>query len=90
MVAKHCVVSGLVQGVGFRYFIRQRAVELHLSGFARNLSNGSVEVWIQGQLEDVEAMFSYLHTGPLWARVERLDADDVEPDDRFTQFSIQG
>jgi len=62
-------VSGRVQGVGFRWFVRRQAGELGLDGTVRNLSDGSVEVVARGQLEDLQKLATALKRGPLTARV---------------------
>jgi acylphosphatase len=88
--AKHCFISGWVQGVGYRYYVKRKADELRISGFVRNLPDRSVEVWIQGQEKDLAEMLSFLQVGPLWARVDRVEENTVEPKDQFTHFYIQG
>lgn len=57
-------VSGTVQGVGFRWWARARALELGLAGFARNLSDGRVEVCAQGDRADVERLEELLAEQP--------------------------
>lgn len=66
------VVSGLVQGVGFRYFTRQQAQRLGLKGRATNLADGRVEVVVEGSEEVVVKMLDWLKSGPSSARVEHL------------------
>lgn len=65
-------VFGRVQGVGFRYFTRQRAMELGLRGRASNLADGSVEVFAVGESSDVEQLIQWLRQGPPSAAVERI------------------
>lgn len=67
------LLSGLVQGVGFRFFARKKALELGLSGYAENLSDGRVEVVIEGEAEDVEYLIHHLRQGPRGSRVEGVD-----------------
>jgi acylphosphatase len=65
----HAVVTGEVQGVGFRYSARARAQELGLAGWVRNLADGSVEVEAEGETGAVERMLAWLDRGPRAARV---------------------
>lgn len=65
-------VKGRVQGVGFRYFVREQAEQLKLTGWVRNESDGSVECEIQGLNEDVERLLLALEQGPCASRVDGL------------------
>ena len=65
-------VFGRVQGVGFRYFTRQRAMALGLRGRASNLADGSVEVLAIGESSDVEQLIQWLRQGPPSATVGRI------------------
>ena len=79
------LVSGRVQGVAFRAYTREEAVRLGLSGCARNLPDGRVEVTAAGSAEALEALGKWLWTGSPLARVDavvREDAD-VAADGRF-------
>lgn len=66
------IVTGRVQGVGYRYFTRQAAAELGLRGGVRNLRDGSVEVEVAGDAEAIEALRERLRQGPAMARVEEI------------------
>jgi acylphosphatase len=70
MQAARFFVSGRVQGVGFRASARQHALQLGLVGYARNLSDGRVEAFAQGEQEDIEAFEQWLRHGPPLARVD--------------------
>ena len=72
------VVTGRVQGVGYRAFVEAEARARGLSGRVRNLRNGSVEALLSGPAEAVEAAIAAMRRGPPAARVERLD---IEPDE---------
>ncbi len=67
------LVSGQVQGVGYRYFTRKKAFELGLSGYAENLSDGRVEVVAEGEKADLEHLIHHLRQGPRGARVDQID-----------------
>lgn len=69
MEARHVLVSGIVQGVGYRAFTKRSAERLGLSGWVRNLADGRVEVWLEGAGPTMEEMLSALAAGPESARV---------------------
>jgi len=69
---KHIFISGRVQGVGFRYFTKMNADSLGITGWVRNLSDGRVEVLIQGDDEALNKMISKLKKGPHSASVENV------------------
>jgi acylphosphatase len=87
--AVRCQIAGRVQGVGFRYTARDRASDLGLSGWVRNISGGRVEVFAQGPGPIVEVFLTWLHDGPTAARVTRVDEVPAVPDARFTEFEIR-
>jgi acylphosphatase len=72
-------VSGRVQGVGFRYFARQRADRLGVAGFARNLPDGSVEVFAEGEPAALAAFEDALREGPSFAEVSGLTRAEIPP-----------
>jgi acylphosphatase len=78
-VRRRVVVSGEVQGVGFRANARAEARRLGLGGFARNLPDGTVEVEIEGADAAVAAMIRWLRRGPRWATVDSVTVAEVEP-----------
>lgn len=68
----HCLVSGRVQGVGFRYFTAREARALGVDGWVRNLRDGRVELVAHGEVGAVEALLGRLWHGPPLARVEHM------------------
>ena len=84
------LVSGIVQGVGYRFFARRTATRLGLTGFARNLHDGRVEVYGIGNPESLEAFREELSRGPEGATVADVTEEDAALDARFeTGFSIE-
>ena len=67
------LVFGMVQGVGFRWFVARHARAIGLTGYARNLPDGSVEVVVEGTEESLVKLERLLRTGPAHARVERVE-----------------
>ena len=79
MAAYRYLVRGRVQGVGYRYFVMREAGALGVSGFARNLPDGSVEVVAEGGDEVLVAFEGRLREGPSFARVTDLDRAAIAP-----------
>ena len=87
--ARRYLVSGIVQGVGFRYFIQDEAERLHLSGYVRNLRDGRVEVYAIGAPEDLTRLRILVERGPRGAMVQHVDEESAEINPKFAQeFSI--
>jgi len=69
----HAIVTGYVQGVGFRYFVQDAAVALKLSGWVRNLWSGEVEVMAEGERKSLEQLLAMLRRGPRAAHVSGVN-----------------
>ena len=80
MVRRHVFVSGMVQGVFFRYETRERARARGLAGWVRNLPDGRVEAVFEGQQDAVEGMVEWCRTGPRGAEVTDVEAIDESPE----------
>ncbi len=85
----HVIVSGRVQGVGFRYFVLARAQTLGLSGWVRNRQDGTVETWASGGKETLLSWLEELKKGPPLSRVDDLRSDWDVPDKACEGFSIR-
>lgn len=68
---------GRVQGVGFRFFVQQTALEFNLTGWVKNMSDGTVTMEIQGSGDDIEAFAKKIRRGAGFIKVERLDLDSA-------------
>ena len=77
-MTRRWLISGRVQGVGFRWFVHRRASSLHLVGWASNLPDGRVEVVASGPLEALDDLDQALRSGPTMARVTDVEMDDVQ------------
>jgi acylphosphatase len=87
-VARLVLVSGRVQGVGFRYATRDAAIRLGMTGYARNLVDDRVEVFVDGDAQSVEAMVEWLRGGPPTASVTDLEVREAEPGE-FEDFTVR-
>ncbi len=83
--ARRYFVSGIVQGVGFRYFAQDAAERLHLSGYARNLRDGRVEVYAIGAAEHLAKLRSALERGPWGAGVSEVKEEDAPMDSNYAK-----
>ena len=87
--ARRYFVSGLVQGVGYRYFTQDAAERLHLAGYVRNLRDGRVEVYAIGTEEQFLPLLLSLQKGPLGATVYGVVEEPAATQERYTkEFSI--
>ena len=84
----HVLVIGRVQGVGFRNFVLQRAEATGVTGWVRNLADGRVEAFVEGESEAVTRVERSLRTGPRGARVATMTSDDELPQGRVLSFEI--
>ncbi len=82
-------VSGRVQGVGFRYFVRRQAEAEHLGGYVRNLPDGRVEFLLQGDGDALERVIERIRRGPSFARVSELVIDEIDVSENLTEFIIR-
>ncbi len=89
LAARRFLVSGRVQGVGFRYFAQEAAMLEGLSGWIRNLPNGAVEVHAEGEAEALERFARQLWRGPSMARVDSIEAVDETPHGRGGGFLVR-
>jgi acylphosphatase len=78
-VRRRVVVSGRVQGVGFRYGIAARARSLGVGGSVRNLADGTVEAFLEGPRPRVESLVDWCRHGPSGARVDGIEIEEETP-----------
>lgn len=84
------VVSGHVQGVGFRYATRRAARALGVSGWVANAPDGTVRVFAQGDPESIVRFLAFLGEGPTSATVDRLDVTEDAPRPDLPGFDVRG
>ena len=88
---KQCkfTIGGHVQGVGFRYFVYRRAVELNLSGYAKNLYNGNVEVVAEGEEFALEELHRLLKVGPSRSFVDYIQTEYSDFSGNYSGFDTK-
>jgi acylphosphatase len=77
MVTKHLIITGRVQGVGFRNYMAFKARQFRITGWVRNRADGSVEAVVHGSAEDVDAMILRAHRGPPKSAVSSVKASNA-------------
>ncbi len=88
MLTVHGFVSGRVQGVGFRYFVKQQAQSENVCGYAKNLINGSVEFLLQGDEQAVQKVIEKIHQGPSLSQVDDVDISTNTSAVNINNFTI--
>lgn len=79
-------ISGFVQGVGFRQFVKKNALQIGINGWVRNLEDGRVETVLQGEIEEIEEMIQLCRKGPFLSEVKAVDVlweESIEKSDTF-------
>ena len=90
VVARRYLVTGRVQGVGFRIFAEEVARREGVRGFVRNLSDGRVEAVAEAEREALERFERSLYQGPPTSRVDHVTAEELPPAGRGPAFVIRG
>ena len=87
--ASHIFVSGVVQGVCFRTFVQNNANALSINGWVRNLNDGRVEAFFEGNKKNVDKMIELCKIGPLGAKVINTDINYENYTGQFKDFTIR-
>ncbi|WP_081300115.1 acylphosphatase [Gilliamella sp. Choc5-1] len=83
-------ISGLVQGVGFRFFTYQQAQKLGLVGYVQNLDNGNVEIIAQGDSSQIEKLIQWIENGgPASSRISHVNICELSPQNNLTSFNVR-
>jgi len=88
MIRVHLHINGIVHGVGYRYYAKQLADELKLTGWIKNCSDGSVESMIEGSETAIESFVQWAHHGPSAAQVSFVTYESLVANDEFDHFAI--
>ncbi len=89
IIARKFLISGFVQGVGFRFFAQRSAARHQVLGYVKNLEDGRVEAFAQGDEKVVQAFMEDMTAGPYYARVEDIEETVSEPNRSLTAFLIE-
>ena len=81
-------ISGFVQNVGFRQFVKKEAVKLVLTGYVKNLQDGRVEVLVQGSKEQIETLVKHSEKRPFLSEVKNVAVEWVNLDEVYKDFEI--
>jgi acylphosphatase len=88
--ARKYLVSGTVQGVGFRYFTQRAAAKLKVGGYVRNLRDGRVEVFVMGTPQQLHELRNILERGPRFSSVTEVREEAASPDPQYEQNFVIG
>jgi len=83
------VLSGRVQGVGFRYFVESIAGKYDICGYVRNTYNNQVEIICQGEDEDIKNFIDEIKKGPTFSAVTDIRIDEIENSKKYSIFEIK-
>jgi acylphosphatase len=86
--AAKIVVSGIVQGVFYRQFIKDNAEEFKLKGFVRNLEDGNVEIIAEGEGENIKKMVEACKKGPSHAQIRNVSVEERNYSGDFKEFKV--
>jgi len=84
----HIVVGGLVQGVGFRYFVQSKANDYGLKGFVKNLYSGEVEIEAEGEEGILKQFIEEVKIGPRFSQVRSFHIDIKEYEGKYQKFEV--
>lgn len=88
MVQYELKIGGRVQGVGYRYFARQKANEIGIKGWVKNTHNNGVVIIAQGHEKDITTFIDYLQIGSSGARVSQISKAKMQITNQFSEFKI--
>ena len=89
MVARKFLISGQVQGVGYRYFAQRSAARHQVRGYVKNLDDGRVEAIAQGTAKQVDEFKHDLIAGPSFSKVDEIEETVLEPTSGYSAFRIE-
>jgi len=88
MIASYISIYGEVQGSGFRTWAKQQSLKLNLSGWVRKASDGSIEIFVQGEEKHINTFVSLCWDGPNTAFIDEVLVKDTNPDGAISGFEI--
>ena len=88
-IARRFIISGDVQGVGFRFFAQRAAARHQIVGYVKNLNDGRVEALAEGPVQSVEAFKHELAAGPRFSSVDHVEEINLDPSGSYSSFRIE-
>jgi acylphosphatase len=82
-------ISGVVQGVGFRFFTRRLANKMGIKGYVRNMPDGTVEIEAEGSDDQIESFLKELYKGPPSSKVSEIDTEELSGRGRYDGFEVR-
>ena len=89
MSAFEIIISGRVQGVGYRYFVLRKAEFLNIKGYVKNLYDGRVKVLAIGDDTAIEEFINELQNGPFMSHVSNIDITNIQLTKKYENFSVK-
>jgi acylphosphatase len=89
MIQLHIIVSGKVQGVGFRYFSQMKAVQYGITGWAKNLADGSVEIVASGSKDQLDPFIEDLRVGNPFSKINNIEITESGITEDYHSFTIK-
>lgn len=86
--ANRVIIQGTVQGVFFRQFVKENADKMGLRGFVRNLSDGNVEIVVEGEGETIERFLGVMRKGPEHSQIRNMIVEEKKWSGDFNEFKI--
>lgn len=88
MIRYSIIVHGKVQGVGFRYFTAMQAMKFHLTGWCKNMSNGTVSIEIQGSETDISSFIAAIKKGNGFCNVDEIELNTIAVEENCSKYKI--
>jgi acylphosphatase len=88
IIRQHFIISGTVQGVGFRYHSQQQALKLGITGWVKNLASGQVEIIAEADTDTLDEFKQWLEIGPTYAQVTDIRVENDAATAEFSTFKI--
>lgn len=82
-------ITGRVQGVGFRFFAREKAAVCNITGWVKNMPDGNLFILAQGTETDINTFLDYLKIGPSMSRVNKIIKNKIPGIDKFSSFQVK-
>jgi acylphosphatase len=89
MKAQRLIYTGRVQGVGFRYTVKHLSMGYDLTGYVRNMPDGTVELLAQGEEEEIEALKKEVQNSHLQSFIRKMDVENVSVKEELKGFEIR-